>query len=67
MSDLAEKNTSTQITFTAISERAKVWILDYCGMSPTVTYRLPNREQTAEQFRKAAKSKQLTITSIPSR
>ena len=64
MGDILEKNTATQISFTAITERAISWMRDYCGTTPIVTYRLTGREKTARQFRHMAKSQQLAITLV---
>ncbi|HKW97185.1 MAG TPA: hypothetical protein VJN43_05585 [Bryobacteraceae bacterium] len=64
MSDIVEKTTASEITFTAMTERAQSWMRDYCGTVPTVTYRLLNRDERAAEFRRLAKSKELKITPI---
>jgi len=63
MSDILQAAAGTEITFRANTSRADKWMRDQFG-STTVTYRLPNVNQSASDFRNAARAAKLMITSL---
>ena len=61
--DILQVATETEIIFSANTPRAQTWML-YCFGSATVTCRLPNEKEMAEEFQALTKAERLKIAKI---
>jgi hypothetical protein len=61
--DILQVATETEVIFSANTPRAHTWI-QYCFGSSTVTFRLPNEKEKAEEFHRLTKVEKLQISDV---